>query len=737
MDKINFKIEGMHCASCAIKIEAQLKKVSGVTEANVNYTLAEASVHFDPAQTSEHALHDVVIQQGYKVPSMEMPMQQEHSGHAEPEHNGNHMAHGDEQGALRRAVISLVIAIPVLIIAMARLRFGPVVFGEMLSDWIEAVGGSFVVLGPGMVFHKTTWQQIKHWNVGMDTLITMGTLAALAFSWWAFAVDEPRYFETAGVITAFILLGRYLEARSKGQASTAIQKLLELGAKMAHRLKADGTSEDVPVEQLKKGDIVLVKPGEKIPLDGTVKEGESSVDESMLTGESLPIGKVVGDSVFGATMNQQGALTVVITIESEGSVLAQIIELVKEAQRKKAPIQKLADKISGVFVPVVIGVAVVTFLAWFVLSKDVSQALIAAVAVLVIACPCALGLATPTAILVGTGRGARMGILIKSGEALERGRNLDIIMFDKTGTLTQGKPVVTDVVPASAVDARALMELSAGAESLSEHPLARAVVERAKGEDITPQKATNFLSHTGKGIEARVEGAVVRVGQDRWMQELGIGVPDALKTAFVELSGQGKTVVFVAKEHVLLGLLAIADQSKPHAKETVARLRETGMRVIMITGDQERTARAIAHELGIDDVRAQVFPDQKLEIVKEAQQAGKRVAFVGDGINDAPALTQADLGIAVGTGTDIAIEAGQIVLVGGGPEKVVQAIQLSRRTYRGIKQNLFWAFIYNVVGIPLAAFGLLNPIIASAAMAFSSISVVLNSLRLKRVKLGS
>lgn len=722
----------MHCASCAIKIEGQLKKVPGVQEANVNYALAEATIDFDGDKTSVQALHDVVIKEGYKVVEPPQVNQDGHPGNHEPGGKHAHHAGGTKSEVAVRATVALVIAVPVLVIAMAKLKFGPILFGELFSDWIESIGSTIVVLGPGMVFHKAAWRSLLRMSANMDTLISLGTLVALVFSWWAFSAGKPRYFETAAIITGFILLGRYLEARSKGQASAAIQKLLELGAKMAHQLLPDGSVQDVSIDQLKKGDLVIVKPGEKIPLDGIVKKGDSSVDESMLTGESMPIEKRDGDQVFGATLNQQGALTVEISTESEGSVLSQIIRLVKEAQQKKAPIQKLADRISGIFVPVVIGVAIVTFLVWFGLSKDVAQSLISAVAVLVIACPCALGLATPTAILVGTGRGARMGILIKNGEALERGRNLNVIMFDKTGTLTQGKPVVTDVIASGASD---FLAIAGAAESLSEHPLAQAVLRKAKEVGGAFPQASGFQSHTGKGIAALVNGKTVRIGQERWMESLGIQLSSDTQKSLVELSGQGKTVVVVAQEQTVLGLLAIADQAKPDAKQTVAQLRARGLDVVMITGDQERTARAIAAELGIEEVRAQVFPDQKLEIVKEAQQSGKRVAFVGDGINDAPALTQADLGIAVGTGTDIAIEAGQIVLVGGGPEKVIQAIQLSRRTYANIKQNLFWAFIYNIVGIPLAAIGLLNPIIAAAAMAFSSISVVLNSLRLRHVKL--
>jgi Cu+-exporting ATPase len=727
MSKTTFNIDGMHCASCAIRIEAAFSKTVGVQSANVNYALAEATIEFDPEKVQEHTLHQIVQKEGYRVRQMEQHM--EHEGHSEQH------AHGSEKEVLTRAIFAGVVALPVLIIAMARLKFGPEIFGEQLSDWIEAIGGTYVVIGTGMVFHKAAFRQMLRRTASMDSLISLGTLAALLMSWWAFAVNQPKYFETAAIITAFILIGRYLEARSKGQASAAIQKLLELGAKFAHKRFPDGSIQDVSIESLKKGDIVLVKPGEKIPIDGTIKDGASSVDESMLTGESLPVSKKIGDLVYGATLNQQGALTVEVEKESGDTVLSQIVRLVKEAQQKKAPIQKLVDRVSAVFVQAVIVIAVVTFVIWFLVTRDPASSLIAAVAVLVIACPCALGLATPTAILVGTGRGAQMGILIKSGEALERGRTLNVVMFDKTGTLTIGKPVVTDIITVEGENSLEVLRLAASIESLSEHPLAHAVVMKANDEKITLQTPKDFRSITGKGIEAKVGEAMVRVGQSRWMDELSITLSPILHQTLTKLSGEGKTVVIVARDLQAIGVIGIADAVKPGAKETIERLKQKGIGVVMITGDQKQTAEAIARQLGIEDVRSQVFPDQKLEIVKEAQSRGQKVAFVGDGINDAPALTQADLGIAVGSGTDIAIEAGQIVLVGGGPEKVIQAIEISRRTNRTIKQNLFWAFIYNVIGIPLAALGLLNPVIASAAMAFSSISVVLNSLRLKRMKM--
>jgi Cu+-exporting ATPase len=676
-----------------------------VKEATVTYALAKAAVEFDERATSEVAVHEAVIKTGYKV-KMQSGMQH-HDGE-------DHMAHGEAKQEGRRAALALVLGVPALVLAMFGIEIPGEVYGLNPAVWIQAVLGTVVVLVPGLEFHRATLVGLKRLRANMDTLITIGTGAAIVFSWWSMFQGGDVYFEIAAIIISFILLGRYFEAKSKGRASAAISKLLEMGAKMAHRVE-DGKEgkefKDVNVDELKVGDRVLVKPGEKIPLDGVILDGRTSVDESMLTGESLPVPKARGDMVYGATVNQQGALTVEIRKESKDTVLSQIVRLMEDAQQKKAPIQKLVDKISGVFVPVVIAIAGATFAVWFMLTGDLQSSLIPAVTVLVIACPCAMGLATPTAILVGTGRGAEMGILIKSGEALERNRKIDAVMLDKTGTLTVGKPVVTQFVPVIASEAKQSLAIAAGLESLSEHPLAKAIVAYAKEQGVLPVAVSDFKSITGQGVEGTFEGKKMAIGRSA----TGAGVDLAI-------------------DRTVVATFQIADAPRPTAKGAVAELRRIGLEVVMITGDHTDTAQAIAAELGIEQVEAEVLPDRKLEIVKEWQQKGKRVAFVGDGINDAPALTQADLGIAVGSGTDIAIEAGQIVLVGGGPEKVVASIKLARATYRGIIQNLFWAFFYNVAAIPLAALGLLNPIIAAGAMAFSSVSVVLNSLRIKRAR---
>ena len=716
MKKTTFPIKGMHCASCAVNIERDLAQTPGVTDASVNYALAQATVSYDEGKTHEHELHMVVKKAGYDVVM----------GHGDA--HENHMAHGaDVKKAGRKAAIALALAVPVFVLAM----------GELGFPFVQGVLATIVVFGAGSEFHVMAAKLLRRGRANMDTLISLGTVAALVLSWWQLiiwmngypllgGIPEPMpslYFETAAIITGFILLGRYFEARSKGKAGEAIAKLVELGAKFAHRVR-DGVTEDVPVDALRVGDYVLVKPGEKIPLDGVVREGESALDESMLTGESIPVGKKLGDNVFGATVNTTGALTIEITKEPKDTVLAQIVRLVGEAQEKKAPIQKLADQISGVFVPIVIVIAFVTFVAWMLTGAALDVAFVNAVAVLVIACPCALGLATPTAIMVGTGRGAREGILIKSGEALERARNLDVVVFDKTGTLTEGKPIVTDVIGGDDV-----LRYAAALESSSEHPLALAVTRKAKELGLAVSKVVDFASVSGKGIRGTVEGKHVVLGNALMMVDEGVAVTaDDLE----RLREQGKTAVIVAVDGYMIGVLGIADAPKANAKEAVADLERSGLSVMMLTGDHKHTAEAIARQLGIRDVEAEVLPGDKLAVVKRLQQKGKRVAFVGDGINDAPALTQADLGIAVGSGSDVAIEAGQMVLVGGGPEKVVAALRLTRVTYRTIKQNLFWAFIYNIIGIPLAALGFLNPIVASAAMAGSSISVVLNARRIRR-----
>ena len=544
------------------------------------------------------------------------------------------------------------------------------------------------------------------------------------------AGDQHLYFETATVIAALILLGRYFEARSRGRAGAAIEKLMELGAKTARVLRS-GREEEVPIDRVQVGDIILVKPGEKIPVDGRIIDGRSTVDESMLTGESMPVGKSAGERVFGATLNLSGALRIEATKVGEDTTLARIVKLVADAQGSKAPVQKLVDRISGIFVPIVLGIAALTALGWYGVTGDLYQSIVPAVAVLVIACPCALGLATPTAIMVGAGLGASRGILIKNGEALERGEMIDVVLLDKTGTLTEGRPRVV-ALHASHGDEQELLQLAAGVERVSEHPLARAIVEAARSANLALAEVADFENLAGKGVRARLAGAEVLVGSPRLLGERGVHLSPTDEAALERQESQGRTVVAVASGNRLAGLIAIADTVKADARAAVDALRAKGMRAVMVTGDNRRAAQAIAGELGLDEVFAEVLPHEKADKVRTLQESGARVAFVGDGINDAPALAQADLGIAIGTGTDVAIEAGNIVLVKGSPLKVVEALELSQLTFRTIRQNLFWAFAYNVAAIPLAAIGWLNPMIAAGAMAISSVSVVANSLRIRR-----
>ncbi len=751
MKTIAFKITGMHCASCAVKNEKSLKKIDGVISAVVNYALNSATVEYDESRTQEMQLHKAIQKNGYSV-------EMDHADHQT--HIGEHQ-HPAGTDAVKKtkikALIAIILALPTLIIAMARLTFGPEILGEPLSMWVESLLGTITVIGIGWEFHRGMVKQALHASANMDTLISVGTLAAVIFSWWNVIIGaETRYFETGAVIAALILLGKFFEARSRGQASEAIEKLLKLGAKTARRIM-NGVVEDIPIEEVKIGDILLVKPGEKIPTDGVVVSGESAIDESMLTGESVPVDKKTGDQVFGATVNTSGALTIKAVKIGNETVLAQIVKMVSDAQTQKAPIQKLADSISGIFVPIVIALAVITGVAWYVISGSIEPALVNAVAVLVIACPCALGLATPTAIMVGTGRGAGLGILIKNGESLERAKHIHAVIFDKTGTLTVGRPVVTDIIvvsqhlsiikgevgegilqtspqPSPSLGEEALLQIAASVESLSEHPLAQAVVNKAKEMAIDTVSAQNFQAISGKGVQAEVEGKRVLIGTMAFMSDNGIDTK-SIESQKSLLESQAKTVFIVAVDSAVIGLIAVADTIKEDAKEAVEMLKKMRIDPIMITGDNKKTAEAIANQLGITNVRAEVLPQDKAREVKALQEQGKKVAFVGDGINDAPALVQADLGIAMGTGTDIAIEAGNIVLVKGDPRKAVEALRLAHATFRGIQQNLFWAFVYNIIGIPLAALGFLNPIIAGGAMAFSSVSVVLNSLRLKRVKL--
>ena len=719
MKKVQFNIGGMHCASCSIRNEKALKKLEGVKSASVNFATHSATVEYDDKITNEHAIHQTIIKTGYKVLEHE-------SGHVHKEKSKK-----ESIASRNRAFISLILAAPAVLISMLSIELPFSFLNYNLSTWIQAILSTIVILYFGFEFHQGMLKQLRMFAANMDTLISLGTLTALIYSLWAMVYGAEVYYEIGAIITAFILLGRYFEAKSRGQASEAIEKLLQLGAKTA-RVIRNGKEINVPVEQVKVGEILLVKPGEKIPVDGKIIEGSTNIDESMLTGESMPVNKKINNDVFGATINLSGAIHFKATKVGEDTVLAQIVKMVAEAQSKKAPIQKLADTISGIFVPIVLVIAIVTAASWYFVTGDITKGIIPAVTVLIIACPCALGLATPTAIMVGTGLGAKRGILIKNGESLEKSKRIDVVIFDKTGTLTEGKPEVTNTVPYNSTEEEVLA-FAAGIEKFSEHPLAQAIIQKAKEKKVKLKKVTNFENLAGRGVKGKSGLHKILLGSPRLMEESKVSI-EICKKELKTLEEEAKTVIAVAKNNKLIGLIAIADTLKADAKEAIEKLAKLNVETYMITGDNKRTANAIASEVGIKNVLAEVLPQDKAKKVKELQKQYK-VAFVGDGINDAPALVQSDLGIAIGTGTDIAIESGNIVLVQGHPLKVVEALTLSKITFRTIQQNLFWAFFYNIAAIPLAALGLLNPMIAAAAMAFSSVSVVGNSLRIKNRKL--
>jgi cation-transporting ATPase V len=716
--ELEFSVSGMTCGSCAARVQKVLGRQPGVEEAAVNFATERASVVVDPAQVSTENLVAAVGKIGYGLAPAE-PMA---AGGEEVD------AEAELQAIWRRR---LLVAWPLgLAVLVLSLLF-------MHEPWARWAAFALTVPVQFWAGHPFLHQAVVRGRTGqanMDTLIAMGTLAAFGFSAWQVVLGPSHadhYFDTSALIIAFLLLGRYFEARAKRRASSAIRRLLELGAKDA-RVVVDGQEQMVPVERVRVGDVLRVRPGEKIPVDGEVIEGTSAVDESMLTGESVPVDKGPGDRVAGATVNAHGVLTVRATAVGADTALAQIVRLVEEAQGTKAPLQRLADRVSAIFVPVVLAVALATLAAWWLLAGDATRGLVAAVAVLIIACPCALGLATPTAIMVGTGRGASMGILIKGGEVLERSKRIDTVVFDKTGTLTRGQMALTDVVADEEVAADEPLGRVAAAEDASEHPVGRAVVDAARDRGLTVPPAADFAAVAGQGVRAAVEGEVVHVGRRRLMQEAGLEVPGDLAEAAERLEEEGKTAILAGWGGRVRGVLAVADTLKDDAPAAVAELRAMGIEVVMITGDNRRTAASIAAQVGIERVLAEVLPADKVNEVRRLQDQGRVVAMVGDGVNDAPALVQADLGIAIGSGTDVAIESSDITLLSPDLDGVATAIRLSRRTFRTILQNLGWAFVYNVALIPAAAAGLLNPILAGAAMAFSSVSVVSNSLRLYR-----
>ncbi|MFA5022433.1 MAG: heavy metal translocating P-type ATPase [Patescibacteria group bacterium] len=738
MKQIKLNIAGMHCVSCAISNEKVLQKIPGVSKAVVNYIKSQAIIDYDENQVTVEQLRKAIVKNGYQIVD-------EHKSHGQK----SHLKHG-----LNLFIAAAILAIPGLISMFFMIKLPGSFWGVGTWQWILILFTTAAMFGPGLEFHLGLVRQSIRFKADMDSLISLGTLAAYFYSLWAVFNHGVTYFESASTIIAIILLGHYLESLSTGRTSQAIEKLMHLGVRQARIIEGE-IQKEVPIDLVKFGDILLVKPGEKIPLDGEIIEGQTSIDESMLTGESLPVDKEVGDLVYGATLNQQGAIKVKVTRIGQYTILAQIIRMVENAQNTKAPVQRLADQISGIFVPVVLLLAALTFVVWyFIFGVPFSQALINMVAVLIISCPCALGIATPTAIMVGTGRGAQAGILIKGGEFLERAKKIDLIVFDKTGTLTKGEPAVTDILSATEIRNQKLeirnksqiinskfqkeiLQIAASAEASSEHPLAKAIVKKAREEKLELLSVKDFRAISGLGLLTEVDGRKVLIGNERLMVDHGINLEQRIENREqrTELEQQGKTVMLVAVDSQLIGSIAVADTLRPQAKEAVLILQKQRIEVVMISGDNQKTANYIASQLGIKKVIAQVLPNDKANEVKKLQQQGKTVAFVGDGINDAPALVQADLSIAIGTGTEVAIEAGNIVLMSGNPLKAVQAIMLAKKTFTTIKQNLFWAFFYNVCAIPLAAFGFLNPMIAALAMGLSDVFVVGNSLLLKKKKL--
>jgi len=724
--KAIFDIRGMTCAACANRIEKVLNKMDGIESAAVNLAAETADVAYLPGVVEIADIRERVKKIGYEaIPKSEGV---EDGAYKEKEYRAKRV----------RFMVSAVLSIPFVYMMIAD-RTGLFMPMMLENPWVQAILAGIVQFYIGAPFYAGAVRALLNRSANMDVLVALGTSAAYFYSLYGTirAQAQPSftpelYYETSAILITLILLGKLLEARAKGRTTEAIKKLLDLQAKEATVLR-DGKEIKISAEAVVPGDVLIVKPGEKIPVDGTVISGASSVDESMITGESLPVEKAAGDAVIGATINQTGTLKIRADKVGKDTVLSGIIKIVKEAQGSKAPIQRLADVISGIFVPIVVAVAAVTFLVWlsFVRPGDWPAALDAAISVLVIACPCALGLATPTSVMVGTGKGAELGVLFKGGEALETAHKLDVVLLDKTGTVTKGKPEVVRFVTEDGEGDRILRAV-VSAENASEHPLARAIVAYGLERGVEPLEVDAFRAVPGRGIEAEVDGRAIVVGTRRLLNDHGIRY-DSYQQTIAELESEGKTAMLIAVDGEAKGVIAVADELKDTSRKAIADLKRLGVDVRMVTGDNEQTARAVAGQAGIAHVYAEVLPEEKAEIVKALQRQGKRVAMVGDGINDAPALAAADIGMAIGTGSDIAIETADITLVGGDLSHIPKAIALSRATMRNIRQNLFWALFYNCIGIPIAAFGLLSPWVAGAAMAFSSVSVTANALRLKRV----
>ncbi|MEA2255072.1 MAG: P-type Cu+ transporter [Solirubrobacteraceae bacterium] len=737
VERVELPIAGMTCASCANRIERRLNTLDGVT-ATVNYATEKARVEFDPGAVGAEQLVEAVESVGYEAT---LPSAEPADGHATP-------ADPDETAPLRRRlVLAAALSVPALLMAMIpALQFDN-------FQWVSLNLVTPVVLWAAWPFHRAAWANLKHGAATMDTLISVGTLAAWLWSLYALFIGDAGmndmrmafdvipsagegadhiYLETAGIVTTFLLAGRYFEARAKRRAGAALKALLELGAKDVSLLDADGTERRVPAEQLEVGDRFVVRPGEKVATDGIVEEGTSAVDMSMLTGESVPVEVSPGSELAGATVNAGGRLIVRAARVGADTALAQIACLVEDAQTGKAPVQRLADRISGVFVPVVIGLSLATLGFWLGTGESATFAFTAAVAVLIIACPCALGLATPTALMVGTGRGAQLGLLIKGPEVLESTRRVDTVVLDKTGTVTTGRMSLVEVTVADGVDRHQALRLVGALEHASEHPIAQAIARAAEAELGTLPAVEGFANRAGLGVEGVVDGHALIAGRSALLADRAMHLSPELEAARTAAERRGQTAIAAGWDGNATAVFVVADTVKDGSAEAVASLRALGLRPVLLTGDSEATARAVAAEVGIDEVIAEVLPSDKAAVVRRLQAEGRVVAMIGDGVNDAPALAQADLGLSIGTGTDVAIEASDLTLVSGDLRAAADAIRLSRATLRTIRQNLGWAFGYNLAAIPLAAIGLLNPVIASLAMVFSSISVVGNALRLRR-----
>ncbi len=720
-------VGGMTCSACATRLEKALLRAPGIQSATVNFATEQADILFDPENTDAEKIATAISNAGF-------------TAHFPNESNAeDEDAHREREAAAIQREFYMLLLSALLTLPLVAQMIG-MVTGNMaihLDPWIELMLASPVQFYIGARFYKAAWKSLRAGSGNMDVLVAMGTTTAFAYSvylLYALGVDQARgqlYFEASAVIITLVLLGKYMEARAKRGTTAAIRQLMDLRPKTA-RVIRDGSEVELPILQLRKGDVVVVRPGESIPVDGKISEGATDVDESLITGESIPVEKTVGDPVTGGAINGTGLIRISATAVGADSTLSKIIRLVENAQAGKAPIQRLVDRISGVFVPVVVAIATVTFLGWYFIGGELEAAIVAGVSVLVIACPCALGLATPTAIMTGTGAAARAGILIKDVQALEQAHAINAVIFDKTGTLTTGQPTVVDTLSTGG-DEHELLAAVASLQQGSEHPLAKAVLKKAAEANLQLVAVSDFKSHTGFGVSGSVNGAKIITGNEEFMRNNGIEI-DSQSSQGSEWESTGKTVIWIARDGALLGAMAIADPLRPESAPAVAELKAMGIRTLLLSGDAVRAVNEIGRQVGVDEARGAVKPDDKAATVMQLRAEGLRVGMIGDGINDAPALAAADVGIAMGSGTDVAMETAGVTLMRSNPALVPAAISVSRATWRKIKQNLFWAFVYNIVGIPFAAMGFLSPTIAGAAMAFSSVSVVTNSLLLRRWK---